>query len=206
MGRQEWLVFLPQVPSSPSSLRVTVWRRLRTAGALSLQNGVWLLPNGQDQERFARELLSEVASSGGSSLILTAALLAGEGDEAIMERFRADRDREYGEFCERCAEFLKEVEKETARRKFTFAELEEIDEDYHKLTGWLAKIQARDFFGGHQAKAAADQKDACRTALEGFSRSVYAYEGVDLTEAEATESGAAPNHQTAQKGATEHDA
>ena len=42
---QTWLVFIPQLPSSPSSLRVLVWRRMRTAGAAALQQGVWVLPD-----------------------------------------------------------------------------------------------------------------------------------------------------------------
>ena len=36
---QRWLMFIPQLPSSPSSLRVLVWRRMRGAGAAALEPG-----------------------------------------------------------------------------------------------------------------------------------------------------------------------
>ena len=54
---QTWLVFIPQLPSSPSSLRVLVWRRMRTAGAAALQQGVWVLPQTPEHEQFLREVL-----------------------------------------------------------------------------------------------------------------------------------------------------
>lgn len=50
--------------------------------------------------------------------------------------------------------FLEEVQKETRLGKFTFAELEEIDDDFAKLSSWLGKIEARDFFSGKTLKDA----------------------------------------------------
>jgi hypothetical protein len=47
----------------------------------------------------------------------------------------------------RCTDFLTEIDTETAREKFTYAELEEQDEDLTKLTSWLGKIHARDTLG-----------------------------------------------------------
>lgn len=178
MAKLQWLLLLPQVPSSPSSLRVTVWRRMRAAGAVSLQNGVWVLPQRADQERAAGELQAEVNAAGGSVLVMVASLLPGEDDEAIIHQFRTERDQDYAEFRERCGDFLRELEKESAQQKFTYAELEENDEDLKKLTNWLSKIQGRDFFGGDQGQQAVADLAACQRALEAFAQSVYAREGI----------------------------
>lgn len=104
MAEYSWLLFLPQLPSSPSSLRVMVWRRLRSAGAVSLQNGVCILPDTPNQLAFASELLAEVQASGGSGLVLSATALAGIDDPELIERFRSERDQEYDEFQERCSD------------------------------------------------------------------------------------------------------
>lgn len=174
-----WLLMLPQLPSSPSSLRVLIWRRLRSAGALGLQQGVWVLPHEPDHERFARELRREIEQQDGSMVLLTAAPLDGAMGGAVIERFRADRDQEYVEFRGRSRDFLAEIEQETARENFTFAELEENEQDLNKLAGWLAKIQARDFFHGHERPAAEQALDACRQTFEHFAHAVYIREGLD---------------------------
>jgi hypothetical protein len=98
--------------------------------------------------------------------------------EGFVERFRADRGREYDEFGERCHEFLAEIKKEKQRRKFTFAELEEIEDDFEKLTAWLGKIRARDFFPSEQSQKATATLDGCETALRGFAEAVYTHEGI----------------------------
>jgi hypothetical protein len=69
-----------------------------------------------------------------------------EVKETIIQRFQADRAREYEEFTERCTALLEEIGKETRAEKYTFAEMEESEQDLDKLARWLAKIQARDFF------------------------------------------------------------
>lgn len=178
----EWLLLIPQLPSSPSSLRVTVWRRMRGAGAVSLHHGVWIMPRTPDQEQTARALLAEVNAAGGSGLLLVASALAGGDEDAIKERFRADRDQEYGELCQGCRHLLNEIAQETAQGKFDFAELEEIEEDCQKLATWLQRIRARDFFGGHRADEAGLAVAGCQTACEGFTRAVYGAQGIVANE------------------------
>lgn len=89
-------------------------------------------------------------------------------DAMIVERFRADRSREYDELTERYGAFLAELSKETRAGKFTFAELEENEQDLEKLTGWLAKIRARDFFPDERLPQAQKLAERCRQALESF--------------------------------------
>jgi hypothetical protein len=186
-----WLLFLPQLPSSPSSLRVLVWRRLRAAGALGLQHGVWVLPRTPEQERFLRELLAEITPQGGSGLLFEATALSPDVPADLVARFRAERDQDYAEFRGRCRDFLAEIAKETAAQNFTFAELEENEQDLHKLVGWLQKIRARDFFGGQQAEPSTADLARCHEAFQGFAQAVYAHAGLaPATEAvEADEPG-----------------
>lgn len=143
-----------------------------------LQNGVWALPRTPKHEQFLTALVADVTQEGGRGLVLTAAPLDPAEHESLVERFRSDRDHEYGEFCEQCRSFLAEVDKETAREKFTFAELEELDEDLRKLSGWLRKIQNRDFFVTGAAGTATAALQQCRDAFERFSGRVYVREGM----------------------------
>ena len=178
MAAEEWLLFLPQLPSSPSSLRVLAWRRLRAAGALGLQHGVWVLPHGTRHEQFFRELLAEVTAQGGGGMIFVAQPLDPALPAEIAARFLAERAQDYAEFAGRCRDFLAEIAKETSGRNFTFAALEENEQDFQKLIGWLARIRARDFFGGTQAEQADSALAGCQRTLEIFAEAVYAEAGL----------------------------
>lgn len=175
----ELMMFLSQLPASPSSLRVMVWRRMKSAGALGLQNGVWVLPRAPRQERFLQELLEYVQGQGASGQLFAVQPLSEAVEIDILERFRSDRQREYDEYTEQCQAFLAEIEKETSKRKFTFAELEENEQDLQKLGSWLEKIQGRDFFELDRASLAAAELEECRAAFERFASQVYAQDGLD---------------------------
>lgn len=172
-----WLLLLVQLPSSPSSARVALWRRLRAIGATGLVNGAWVLPQAASHAEFFEKLLETVRKQGGAGFVLTVSSASTDVNEEITHRFRADRSREYDEFAEQGSAFLKEISKETGAEKFTFAELEEREQDLEKLTRWLAKIQARDFFPDERSAQAEKMLAGCRGALTEFSRGVYAAEG-----------------------------
>ena len=173
-----WLVFLVQLPRTPSSARVALWRKLRASGATGLVNGAWVLPHTAGHARLFAQLRETVRERGGKAVVLP----AGEPDPAtgkmIVECFRADRAREYDELAERCGAFLAEIEKETGAGKFIFAELEENEQELDKLARWLGKIQARDFFPDERYAAAGEMVERCRQALRGFTRRVYEAEDV----------------------------
>jgi len=173
-----WVLLLAQLPASPSSPRVTVWRRARSAGAIGVQNGAWVLPDGPDHVRFFTGLATYVREHGGSAFALRTASATGGEDDEIVARFRSDRAKEYAELTERGEELLAELAKETERSNFTFAELEENEQDLDRLAGWLEKIMVRDFFPDEQAKDAAALLERCRAALETFTGEVYRSEGV----------------------------
>ncbi|MGW8225794.1 MAG: Chromate resistance protein ChrB [Anaerolineales bacterium] len=176
-----WLLFLPQLPASPSTLRVMVWRRMRAAGALGLQNGVWVLPQTPEEKQFAEELLAYIQEHGANGFVFEVGALNQSIEDDILEQFRADRDEEYIEFCERCDALLAELERETSQEKFTFAELEETEEDLQKLKNWLGKIKARDFYSGKKRSEALDKLELCQTAHQIFASNVYVFQGIDLS-------------------------
>jgi len=175
---QDWFLLLAQLPAAPSSARVALWRRLRATGAAGLLNGAWALPPTEGHAALLAQLAETVRGQGGSAVLLTARAVNPAEREAVLGRFRADRAREYDEFAERARGFHAEIEKETRLGKLTFAELEEIEDDLDKLSAWLTKISARDFYPGQRAQEAAGTLDRCREALHAFAEAVYASEGV----------------------------
>lgn len=176
-----WLQLVYRVPREPSRLRATVWRRLRSLGAVYLHNAVAVLPASPDTERALRLLRNEILEMGGTAQLLSAATLAGESD--IVAAYNAARDEEYVEVIARCDDLLTELDTETAKEHFTYAELEENDEDLTKLRGWLAKITTRDVLGAARRDDAEGALADAESALEAFANRVYASEaGVAIGE------------------------
>jgi hypothetical protein len=176
-----WLLLLAQLPGTPSSARVALWRRLRAAGATTMVNSAWVLPETAPHAELFKQLRESIIQQGGIAFVLSIPVSSPEVDETIMRRFRADRGREYDEFAERCAALLDEISKETKARKYTFAEMEENEQDLEKLARWLAKIEARDFFPDERGRQSATMMARCRSAMEAFSQAVYTTEGVQET-------------------------
>jgi hypothetical protein len=150
-------------------------------------NGAWVLPKAEEHAALFTELAEAVRTQGGTAAVFTVQATGPVEGEAILARFRVDRGREYGEFAERARGFLAEIDKETRLGKFTFAELEEIEDDFGKLSAWLGKIRARDFFPDEEQREAADTLGRCEAVLRTFAEEVYALEGVTAVPASGPE-------------------
>ena len=44
MERNEWIAINYTLPREPSRIRVSVWRKLKKIGAVSIQQSMWILP------------------------------------------------------------------------------------------------------------------------------------------------------------------
>jgi hypothetical protein len=169
-----WLVLIYRIPSEPTRLRATVWRRLKGLGAVYLQNSVATLPAGPASERALRKLRREILEMGGTAQLLASQALAGQQD--ILAVFQAARDDEYEEIIDKCQDFHGQLQKEYDAGHYTYAELEENEEDLVKLRNWLAKITERDVFGAPKRAATLEALASCEQALEEYAARVYAEE------------------------------
>ena len=169
-----WLLLIYRIPPEPTRLRSTVWRRIKSLGAIYLQNSVAALPASPAAERSLRKLRREILDMSGTAVLLSSAVLAGEGE--VRNAFQSARNDEYEEIVDKCQDFLHQVQKEYDENHFTYAELEENEVDLVKLRNWFAKVVDRDAFGA-DGKAATEQAlEACEQSLEAYAARVYAEE------------------------------
>ena len=170
-----WLLLVYKIPAEPTRLRAGVWRKIRGLGAIYLQNSVAALPASSAAERSLRLLRNEIVEMGGTAYLLESEALSGQAE--IGAAFNAARDDEYEEIVDKCEDFLGQVEKEYTANHFTYAELEENDEDLVKLRNWFAKVQARDVLGASGSEAVRAALSRCEQKLDEYAARVYAEEG-----------------------------
>ncbi|HWD25339.1 MAG TPA: Chromate resistance protein ChrB [Acidimicrobiales bacterium] len=164
-----------RIPSEPTRLRAGVWRKIKGLGAIYVQNSAAALPASPIAERAFRALRAEITELGGMAYVFSSAVLAGQAQ--LVNTFNEARNDEYEEIVDRCADFLQQVRKEHEANHFTYAELEENDEDLNKLKRWLEKVRARDVLGASGFDAASAALDHCEQSLEEYAARVYAEEG-----------------------------
>jgi hypothetical protein len=169
-----WLMISASTAGAAGTLRVQVWRKLRSLGALYLQQSVCLLPAREDVVRQVRRLTARIHQQGGSVRVLRMQFADPVQEQSVVEEFNAARDDEYAEVLERIPALREELAEERARGRATYAEVEESEADLERFRSWLAKIAARDYFaapGGEATRraveeAAADMEDFEREALQ----------------------------------------
>ena len=174
MAADGWFLLVYRVPSEPTRLRAAVWRRLKSLGAIYLQNSAAALPASTAAERALRKLRAEILDMSGTATLLSCSVLAGEAE--IKAAFQAARDDEYAEIIDKCDDFHDQLRKEYDSSHFTYAELEENEDDLVKLRSWLAKITDRDVFGASAPGRDPKALTACEQTLEDYAARVYAEE------------------------------
>jgi len=166
-----WLMLVYRIPAEPTRLRATVWRRLKSLGAVYLQNSAAALPAGTGAERALRRLRREIVEMDGTAVLLSCSAVVGGQD--VVALFQAARDSEYEEILDKCVDFHAGLEKEYAASHFTYGELEENEVELVKLRDWYAKVQARDVYGAPKRSEASRALDECTEALELYAARVY---------------------------------
>lgn len=168
VSEREWVLVAVSTAAAPSATRVAVWRKLKSLGAVYLQQSTVLLPETPTTRRAVAALADRVTRDGGTAQVLSIRVTDREQEQRLVDQHLADRDAEYLEVLERLPAFFEELEQEAGRGRVTYEELEESEADLARYTGWLGKIAARDYFGssvGERARLELARAEAALTAF-----------------------------------------
>ncbi len=163
-----WLLLVYTVPSKPSRLRAAVWRDLKKAGAVYLRDGVAVLPEGAETRAIFQAIVTRIDGFGGQATLIEGGRLDIARAEEVIAQARSNRVEEYAEIAREAEQLLAHAERERTHREFTFAELEEIEENLGKLRRWTAQVRARDHFGAPAVTDLEDLLGRCERATSAF--------------------------------------
>lgn len=151
----DWLILTATLPTTPSGLRVRVWRALKATGAGTLREGVYVLPAIAPSARALRDLAKTIADAGADAHLLELRAR----DAAQEQAFRALFDR-----SEHYAELLQAVK--DARKSIGKATEAELHKTLRNLEQQLQQIQASDFFPSEDGTGCVDAVTTLRREIE----------------------------------------
>ena len=175
---RRWLLLIYRVKAESSGRRTYVWRQLRQLGAVYLQQAAAVVPDRPELRVELDRLGQRIRGAGGEASLLETSSPDGTWEDELVARFNAARDAEYDEILDSVERFEDEIRRETRKKRFRFAELEESETDWEKLQRWFARLRQRVFFGGPGRAGAEEALARGRTLLDDFTREVYRQEGL----------------------------
>jgi hypothetical protein len=132
-----WLLLVTNLPGTNKTLRMRIWRALKSAGAGNLRDGVYVLPQSENAHAVFAEQAADIQAGGGGTHRFTLPAESAHQHQALAALF--DRTAEYQEINNR----LQAARKELA----TLSEL-----DARRRLAAIARdmtaIEAIDFFPG----------------------------------------------------------
>jgi hypothetical protein len=134
MNQDPVLLLLVGLPPTPSSLRVRVWRRLRSLGAVPLKRSAYLLPDTPERYEDFQWLAQEIQREGGEATLVRVHQIENVGPEDVRRLFHEPRDADYRQLAGRYRKALRGLEKKSAAKNARMQEeLARLAKDHQRI-------------------------------------------------------------------------
>jgi hypothetical protein len=131
---QPLLLLLVGVPPTPSSLRVRVWRRLRSLGAVPLKRSAYLLPDTPERYEDFQWLAQEIQREGGDATLIRVEQIENMSSENVARLFHEPRDRDYRQLAARYRKALQRLDRKSgAKSERAQEELARLTKEHHRI-------------------------------------------------------------------------
>src|SRR6266498_3950343 len=178
-----WIVLLFRMPREPARHRIALWRELRKAGAVSLGQSSWALPDVPAVQHVLHRAQQLTAAANGDILRLAAEGLTNADAARLTAMYESARAEERAEFLTECERYLAELDREHAQQMYILAELEEEEQSLDRLRRWYRGLRNRDLLGTTMTSHGDDRLKECARRFDDYAEAVYARLGVPSAEA-----------------------
>jgi hypothetical protein len=110
-GSVTLLLLLVGLPPQPSSLRVRIWRRLKSLGAVPLKRSAYLLPDTPERYEDFQWLAQEIERAGGEATLIRVQQIENLGPDAVRRLFHEPRDQDYRQLAARYRRVIQRLDK-----------------------------------------------------------------------------------------------
>jgi hypothetical protein len=156
MEEPRWLILIYRLPREPSRPRVAAWRKLKTLGAIYLQDGVAALPEDAVTREQLEWLQLNVREAGGDATLWDARPNTLAEEKRLVEAFRSSREEAYQTITEAAGRI---------RRKAEMGGGEALLKELAKLEKEFRAERRRDYFRSPLRNGAAAALKEARSAV-----------------------------------------
>lgn len=163
-GKTRWLILVYQLPREPSRHRVAVWRKLKSLGALYLQDGAAALPEDAVTREQLEWLQLRIREAGGEATLWEALPNTVAENRDLVEAFRDAREEGYGKVIEGAERIRRKAELGGDRAALL--------EDLARTEREFRAERRRDYFRSPLRAEATEALRAARRVLKGDTSAV----------------------------------
>jgi hypothetical protein len=127
------LLLLVGLPPHPSSLRVRVWRRLKSLGAVPLKRSAYLLPDTPERYEDFQWLSQEIQRAGGEATLVRVQQIENMSEADVRQLFHEPRDRDYRQLAVRYRKLLQSLDKKKGGGARAHDELVKLSKDHQRI-------------------------------------------------------------------------
>jgi hypothetical protein len=169
-----WIILVYQLPSEPSSKRVTVWRDLKRTGALYLQQSTCIAPGSAECYAAMQAIGAKIDSLEGTHHLFRVPAVEPHEEARLIDAFREQSVSEYQEIvAESRSGFLTRVEFERFRENFSYDTAESLRGELERLRERHARAVERDFFDAPMRAESEAALARCEAQLEAYEDATY---------------------------------
>jgi DNA-binding transcriptional regulator PaaX len=159
--KREWAVLVYKIPSHPTRLRATVWRRLQRCGAIYLQNSVCILPATSELTENLQWIADEIREVGGDAFVFRATATSAAQEAQIERLFGATSRAE----AARLLDSLRGLE-QGVRAGASSERLAEAEDELRRIRQAALKLRLRSHFPVREEEALHRRLRAVRDRLD----------------------------------------
>ena len=124
MVRSKWLALSYSAPASPSKVRVYIWRRLRTVGALQIRNGLAVLPNTKENVELFIDLEKKIIELSGEATLMEMNFVNEQESRELEKKFAFEKEQQLRCTLSECNQLLDRIKVTTDGRSRRLLEKE----------------------------------------------------------------------------------
>ena len=109
MPKTEWLALSYTVPTTPSKVRVYVWRRLRSIGAQQIRNGLAILPNTAECFENFQQLAQKIRELSGEATLIEMNFAEESEHREMKQRFSDANEAQLRSSLKECEDLLDKI-------------------------------------------------------------------------------------------------
>ncbi len=149
-----------------------IWRSIKNTGAVSLSHSVYLLHDSEENRITASNIVGIVNERKGEVLQFFADTFDEGQGQKLSKLIAEEIIAEIAEFSKESEEFIGDVAKRISNKKFKFFELEELNDDLHKLDKWRIKLIRKHKFDPENIKILNKEFERCKEKLDELEEKV----------------------------------